>query len=425
MRNEDDSFVCQAIRILDCVVLTTFSLLVFLSIVGIADYQVNWAASLNRINGVADNVLLIVSLLKIFLYFDKNRVDAIIGGGLLSFFVLLNLLNQCDYVQLVALIVSMMGIKFEKIVKVYISVEGITLLVTFLASVIGLISNVYEERYTALVKNIYCLGFSGHNTPMALCLMLSLALAYHTRKSKVRIQIIVLLMLFLTFMYTITGSNSSFIIGMVIMVLTIFEYILSESVENRIILKMRTGFLSGLRFAPFYSLLFTILGMCYYGRFGRIGLHFYTLVSRFEIIYWELGLAGLHMPFYALREANKEGVNFPYFLSEDIESGAYNNVDFNLLRGLGELKRGQLFGGSDIEYFNILLFDGLMVLLPYILLSVYMMNRAYKKKEFILIICIAGSIFYGNFEALKSGYTALQLFFVALFADLNEECSLQ
>lgn len=421
MRNEDDSFACQAIKILDCVALTTFSLLVFLSIVGIADYQVDWPASLNRINGVADNVLLIVSLLKIFLYFDKNRVDAIIGGGLLSFFVLLNLLNQCDYVQLVALIVSMMGIKFEKIVKVYISVEGITLLVTFLASAIGLISNVYEERYTALVKNIYYLGFSGHNTPMALCLMLSLALAYHTKKSKVRIQIIVLLMLFLTFMYTITGSNSSFIIGMSIMVLTILEYISSATVENRKFLKTRAILLSILRFAPIYSMLFTILGICYYGRFGRIGLHFYTLVSRFEIIYWELGLAGLHMPFYALREANKEGVNFPFFLSEDLESGAYNNVDFNLLRGLGELKRGQLFGGSDIEYFNILLFDGLIVLIPYILLSMYLLYKIHKKKEYVLMLCIVGSIFYGNFEALKSGYVALQLFLVALLSDCDND----
>lgn len=421
MKILNESFDCYFAKILDCMALATFSLMIFLSIIGMANYQVVWFLSLDEINGVADCVFLIISLLKIFLYFDKNRVNAAIGVGLLSFFILLNVLNQCNYVQLVALIVSMMGIKFERIAKVYISVEGITLLVTILAATFGLISNVNEQSYNSLVKTFYLLGFSGHNPPMALCLMLSLALVYLTRSSKVRIQISILLILFMTLMYIVTGSNSSFIIGIGVLILSIADYVI-EKIDNRKLLKVRSDFMSALRFAPLYSVLFTILGILFYGRFGRLGSHLYTLVSRFEIAYWELGLSGVHMPFYSLREANKDGVNFPYFLSEKLESGVYNNVDFNLLRGLGELKRGQLFNGSDIEYINILLFDGVIVLLPYIVLSIYLLHKTYKKKEYVLILCIAGSIFYGNFEALKSGYTALQLFFVALLADFNYDC---
>lgn len=413
------------IKILDTVALATFAVIIFLSIVGIADYQVTWFISLDKLNGFADKVLLITALCKVFLYFDEDKTSALIGGGLLVFFIALNLLNQCNYVQVITLIVSMMGTRFEKIAKVFFSVEGTTLILTFILSALGVISNEHAEKPSRVVKNIYSLGFSNHNPPMALWLMLVLAVLYLARNSRFRIQVCVVMMTLTVPMYMITGSNTSFLIGIFIMALAVANYALPEKDEDSLLVKLKVGFMSGLRLAPVYSFLFTVLGICFYGRFGRKGLPLTTLLHRFEIIYWELKLSGVPMPFNALREAHIADVNFPFFLSNDLESGAYNNVDFNLIRGLGELKRGQLFGGSDIEYFNILLFDGLMVLLPYIMLSIYLMHKTYKNKEYILMLCIAGSIFYGNFESLKSGYTALQLFLVALFADLSKECSVQ
>ena len=407
------------IRILNVIALAIFSMLVFLSIVGIADYQVIWFISLDKLNGLADIVLLIIALCKVFIYFDEDRTSALIGGGLLFFFIVLNQLDQCNYVQLIALIVSMMGIKIEKIAKVYVSVEGTTLILTFVLSAVGVISNEHAETTSRVIKNIYSLGFSNHNPPMALWLMLVLAIVYLTRNSKFRIQVCVGMMALNVLLYVITGSNASFFIGMFILTLAIMDYVIPEKNENNLLSKLKVSFMSGLRLASLYSIFFTVLGICFYGRFGRKGLPLTTLLHRFEIIYWELKLSGLPMPFYTLREAHMADVYFPYFLSDDLESGVYRNVDFNLIRGLGEIKRGQLFSGSDIEYFNILLFDGLMVLLPYVIFSIYLMHKAYKKKEYILMLCIAGSIFYGNFEALKSGYSALQVFVVILLADCN------
>ena len=420
MKNENQ-IIKYVILVLDIIALTVFCIMAFMSVVELANYNVIWPISLPTLWTKLDRLLIFVAFIKIYLYFDKDRKSSIIGLCLLCFILLLKQLSQCDYVQIAALIVSMLGIRFEKIVNVYVSSVGVSLIITYLMAILGIIPNIKEVTPWRRVESMYYMGFTGHNPPMALWLffLLGLFCLLSKKKSAIRIVIVIASMLMTILLFVATDSNTSFIIAFGVSAFALLNFLLPDRIKNFLGKTLDFIFYPVMIFVPVISFFITLVGICLYGKVGNTEGMTNTIFSRFMIIYWELKLSGLPMPFHHTREADIGSVDFSYFLSYDLDSGMYDNVDYNLFRGLGAIKRGQLFGGSDIEYFNILLFDGLMILVPYILLTMYLMYKAYKTKNHVLMVCIAASVFYGNFEALKSGYTAFQLFFVALLSDLS------
>jgi len=408
----------EALKFIDAITLGIFAILVFLSVIGMAVYDVSWPFNTLILSNIFNEILLFIALIKVYVYFDKDRITAIIGLLLLSFFLMLHIIGQCNYEQVISLIVAMMGIRIEKIIKVYVATTGTTLLITFIAAITGMIFNGSVLIPSRVVKQVYYLGFSGHNPPMALWLFFSLALLYLIKDTDKNIIIVFIMICITICLYLATGSNTSFIIAIVCHIAGLVNFIIVERKKSKTAIKISRNIAAAMIFVPLISILITVVGLIVYGKYGRTE-HLTTLSHRYEILYWEFSMSGVKMPFQALRDVNAATVDFSYFLSEDITSEVYKNIDFNLFRGLGTLTRGQLFGGSDIEYGNILLYDGLMVLFPYRILSIYLLYRVYRKKEYILMICIVASVFYGNFEALKSGYTVCQIMLLPLFANVG------
>lgn len=399
MRNRGIENKIEIKQYLDNTVLILCGILFFVSIISKDANYFIWPIDIGRVVECITNILLIIGLIKIYIYFDTNRNMAIIATAMLAFFAYMKAIGYCDYFYLLACIVACFNTSFDSISKIYVAVVSSNLLVRFFLAFLGLIDNeriFYSARF---IKNIYSVGYSSHNTFMGFWLFLMMDLISVLRFSGFYYYIMLIICLGISLiLFLLTGSNTATIICVLFLATAFFSNVIEMRVRTGQLLTIKKRVLSFLVYMPIYALIILYVGLVVYGRFGYIN-SIWTLMDRYGLFY---------------RALLKLGVPVPY-ADRNIEP-LYDNINYSIFWGM----RGYKFNGIeyfDIEYAKIIIENGIIVLSIYLLLQVILLYRLKSANQFLLFICYCCTVLYGCFEGAVINYFGCAIFLLLAFSD--------
>lgn len=350
------------------------------------------------------NILFIIGLVKIFLYYERTKKNAIFALLLLVFVFVLKIIGISDYLQVLIPVIALYGISFDETVKMYVAASGITLITILFASLIGIIPNTITNSNHAIMSYRSTLGFSNSNHFMGFYLFFVLGFLYFARKAKYIYVIIFTVMISTIILFSMSGSFTPTLIIFIVCLCM---------VVNRFLTKFKNGFRFEkiLQFCGYImTALPIILLICEIAAMFLCGKYFSTnntnsMILRFLNAYKTLEKVGVKMP-----------VNI---VTED---SIFLDIDYNIWIGLGK----NVYPGTeyvDTIYLNMLIQDGLIVLVPYISLQVYTLFRLLKQKEYNLMLLCSASILYGLSEVFTVSFVASEVFLWVLFSQevIDEE----
>ncbi len=377
---------------LDNLILISYSFLIIFPIVGTAQFVYQWPSIITLLRYRIPHVVFVIAVCKsIFAMKEKNRIIAIL---LLVMALICKKLGLCDYLFVTSFMVAFANIDFERCAKVYVATVGMTLMATLICSLTGFIPNYYifvpgrEEMY-------YTLGFGGHNAFMAYWMFVALALLYlyHGSKRKIAVIVSVLAMTFL--IHYATDSHTGMFLISFVSALMLADLIV-KNYNKELGIRIKTKIAKVLIGTPIYSLVITIAGVFFYNKYQRTLIN-NTVISRFHLVCSALERLGIMLPYQTISSDER-----------------VSDVAFNWITGTGVAD----FGAGDNLFGNLLTRDGLMILVPFLAIQVYIMYRAYQKREYLLVLICAIINIYCIFESVLLDI-AFTLFFMVIFANLE------
>ncbi len=380
-------------RYLDTALYFMYATLIFLSMIESAVYRIQLPIALYKFTNFFTSICLIYSLVKIWLYFDKDRRKSVTAMIFLTMAVILYLMGLCDYLLLVALIVAVFNSDYDRLIKFYTITVSVVLIVTFLCATTGVIKNISEYLPERRESAMYSLGFVSHNAFVVYYLFVSLAFIYITRKSKYQICVLILLSFISCVLYYFTASYTATILNILACLSVILGKVMSNLKYSSWASKVHRYFCYNLILSPIYSVIVTTIGVLFYNRFQRTILDG-TLISRYYILDTALEIAGARLPFQTIdpSEVSKE-ISFNWLLGTGTENG----------------------GGGDILYGRIFLNDGLVVLFVYVFIHVFMLYSCYKRKEFEMLVILSVVAVLGAIESVALDFK-FYIFELVLFS---------
>lgn len=377
------------IRCIDSVILLVFFALAILDILLVSKIGSNLDAS--KLKEIADDILLVLGLLKIFFYFDSNRKKVIFALSFLTLALVLKNHVSLDYWHIVVTVFAAFNINFQSIVKCYIAAILPTLFIIYFSAITGIIDDGYEESSSRIVRKIYDLGMGHHSWFMIFWLFLVLCILYITEEYRYRFWIVLLIEMMTAILWLHTGSNTATIS----VFLVCFTYQLSLVIKN----DLRTFFYNLIGCVsvcmPLISAIITILGVVFFGTYGYANMPS-TMMNRFKNILYALELYGVNLPF-----------------ETDIES--YNDVYFSFLLG-AQGNSAKIGYQMDNLYGRLFIFGGSILFGVYFTLQIYVRYKAKREKDFLLLIIFGTIAIFGISEARAFTNSACIIFSLILFA---------
>ena len=389
----EDIYLIKLVSILDCGVLLLYSILVLQGILRDSNLL---SSKIIIDNGILTVVLLFSGLTKVFLYFDADEEKALKALGLMSVIVVGKAVGYNDYMTLGALILAAYNMDFTKLAKVHVAVTFVTLGIIFILSLFGLVESVEYNEPSRVVRSFGSLGFANHNYFMLFWLFALLALLFLVYGKRLQLLYYVFLIMITIFLWKLTGCNTVVIIGGFACLLSLLYSILSRCNNVSIGKTIREKMSLLLVGMPFYGAVFTMIGLYLVGRYGY-GEKLFSLWDRFGLLYRALERLGCYVPFNMIDESDR-----------------ITDISFSLLNGIG---RNEYPGPEyfDILYGKLFILDGLIAVLIYILICFGIMYKAYRLKQFNILIFMASYVFLGFVEATAiskvPGYIGLMFLF--------------
>lgn len=394
----NNKVLARLVTWLDMIALVAYCFIVAESMVVSATY-VLWGSVTISSNWVYV-LLLIIAVVKLFLFFEKSRAKVIAGIILLVAAYWLRNKGLYDFTFLIIPMLAFINTKFTDVVKAYICSAAPTLIIIALTSVWGFIPNQTETDLTRLVADMQFLGFPHHNFFMMYFLFVLFAVIYLVRDKKYRIWIHLLFMLLTIMFWLITGSNTSAFIGVgTCMILLLDDFMMRlKSDKARKLQERILAFFVGM---PIYGVLITLIGALLVIFLGH-GNPNSTMLSRFRIAAVALEATGLE---------------FPVRYSEEpvIENWSW-------LFGTGGERWYSVYGWEpDNLYVMLFMANGFAILLPYLACQVQVRYRLYRNRRFTLGVICAMIVVFGLMECHAVRDLGCAVFSILMFTDLSLE----
>ncbi len=341
------------------------------------------------------NILLVMAVIKMFVCLDISDQRTIGAIVLLAMSVIFKHFGLGDCTFLIIPMVALYGVNFRTVAKVFASTAIFGLIVILISSLTGIIQNATVERPDSVRGAAYQLGFEHHNWFMMYWLFAMFAMIYIFKKNKLRVLLYMVFALITIALWLITDSNTSGIIGVAVCIVMIIDYLVHMVVRKAgpTLRGIQKGLLKLTIVMPVLAVILTFLGCVYFGHFGY-QIFPETMLSRFYLA--DAALEAL-------------GVNLPFSVTVDRW-----DVPFSWLTGTGQ---AVYINGYSIDnvYAKLLIENGYIILIPYIILQMFVRYKLYKSNQYVLaLICAAISIF-GILESRAFTTYACALFSMLLF----------
>lgn len=342
------------------------------------------------------NIFLVIGLLKIYLFFDEDRKKACLALSLLAIIIIGKFIDYSDYLLLGSMILATYNMDFSKIAKVHVATVSTTLIIIFILSYLGIISNAQVTTQNRLIAVQQNLGFENHNYFMLFWIFDLLAIVYLVYEKKLRVLFILVLSSISVGLWMMTGCNTGLVVCLFCCTISLFFIIVDRGDNDfvKLFLKKISFIMVGM---PIYGAFATIIGLYMFGRIGY-RVRFQTLMDRFGLLYKALEKLGMPMPFSVV-EKNE----------------VFRDVSFNIITGLGS----EQYPGS--EYFDnlygkLFILDGLIVVTIYIGITTYIMFKAYKYNSQKVLIFMATYVLLGLVESTAISKTPGNIGMLLLFS---------
>ena len=398
----------QLLYSLNIISLFLCAVLIFVRFINFARYSFIWPDFLQNIQENTVKIVFVISLLKLFLIFIKDKRKAIFATILLFLFTMLysgGIIN-IRFFSTLLLIINTIEIDFENIAKVYACSVGVLLTSNIICVLVGIVPDIVGDGSGRKVRYLHGMGFGNHNAFMAYWFFYALTLAYIIKKTRNRAVGLILIIILTIVFWLFTGSNTS-TIAAIGALCSILVYYAIEKFQYLMYIpaKYREFILKFLICIPLLCVLITIIGTIAYAKYGYIKNLPSTMMSRFRLTYEGLVSLGIKI----------------HFRAEDVIP-VYEDIKFNFLTGLW----GQTYPGEayfDSLYSDLLIRDGLIVLVPYVMAQVYVMYLAYKRQEYELLLILVFKSVYGLMENYAIYTIGCGLFEFLIFSSWGDKIS--
>ncbi len=390
--NNQERYIKKYGTLLDCIILVLCSALVTKSVLGTSTFLVS--DSFIDIE-IIYKILLVLTFIKLYFCFDINDKKYIGAVGLLFLTIIFYKAGLSDYRHLVFIIVALYEVPFEDVAKVFALSSGFCLVVILIASLTGSIQNAVSLREGSAMGHAYLLGFEHHSWLMMHWLCVMYAVIYIVRKSRFRVMIYAALMIITAIMWIVTDSNTSGIVGIMVCGVMILDSVVRMRVKpiKPAMCRIQDSLLKISIVMPILAVVITILGCLYYGFFGY-SVFSTNMLSRFRLTLTALEALGVQLPFSVTDENWGTSINWLF--------GTGSTVSF----------RGYVL---DNVYAKLLIENGLIILIAYLVLEMIVRYGLYKKKQYSLALMCFGVSIFGILESRAFTTSSCTLLSMLLF----------
>ncbi len=383
----------KVIEFFDDFFVITYMLIIIRSMVDTALYSAVWPEYVDLSLDMLIKICVLFAVIKLYYYYNEYKIEAMIALGMLIVSFIFKNMGINDYLYLVIPIVASFKTSFSKLSRAYLATVITILIATATLSILGFIPNYYEHNEGRFIQDFYSLGFTSHNSFAAFFLFASFAYLYLIRNCKHKLLLIIGDLLAIIFVWYCTGSNTSTVIGIFVCVMLIVNYVIEENNSHITHIRIKNLILKFMIGMPLYGIAVTIAGVLYFNAY-QYSRMINTLVFRYQILCAALEKVGVSLPFQTI-----DSTLIDY------------STGFNILTGVKEAD----FEFGDILYGQMLLRDGLIILVPYLIIHLWILYRLYAHKEYELFIICVGVSVTCCFESLVFDI-AFSIFELLLFA---------
>ena len=393
--NNTDALIKKYGIILDFIVLMFIP---FLVIQPILEGSVLTAIPSSMVAQTVYGILLIIAAVKLFFVFSISDKKSVMAVVLLCRAIVFKQLGIVDVTYLVIPMVALYGVDFKSVAKVFSLSAAFSLFVILFSSLTGLIQNVSLTRQGSIRGYVYQLGFKHHNLFMIFWSFLLLAIIYIVQKNKYRIIYIDILLIVTVIAWLFSDSNTSAILDVIVCGIMIADYVIRAAIKRSTTLMrdIQRALIKFSVFMPIVAIFITILGCVYFGYFGYKYLP-HNMLSRFYVIDSALESLGAKLPFSVTEE--RWDIPFNWFVGAGQTVVVKDNTIDNI-------------------YACLLIENGCIVLISYVLLQLKIRYMLYRNNQYVLaLICSVISIF-GILEPSAFSNFSCSLFSMLLFTKI-------
>lgn len=383
------------IDICDTIVLCSYIFASVTLLLRLIENYVVWPGIWNRTYNATITLWLCYAIFKLILWCFEDFKHAIIPSVMLIAAYVGKRLELCDYLPLVSLMIVMHNVSFERLAKMYCTAIGTILCITAVSAVIGYLPNYYTTAGGREGEYFYTLGFLAHGSFGAYWLAVVVLLIYLVRRQKYKAIYYVVIAVISTLIYLVTKARGSYYVIMATMALLIFDGIIrkliSQNKKSVKLMRVVSAIACGI---PLYCTAINLYMVWY---FENVNSNFLgTVAGRIYLTHLAFMKIGLVLP------------GCKRYIDE-------SEAIFNWLTGTGSI----FSSAGEPLYTELLVNDGLVVLVPFVLTMVWIMIRAWKKEQYHIIVmfCLVSA-----YSVLESSYWFIDYYAVwmVLFSNWNE-----
>lgn len=391
--------VAKYIEVLDIIALITYGFMIFTSLSRTAKFLTAWPNDWYSLQELSIKVWLVIAVIKLILFFETSKKEVIAATILLGLTVVGKFVGINNYLYVVAPIVMFFRTPFQKIARCYLTIVGTNLIIIVLYALMDVIPDYYIPISGRGDRLIHHLGFSNHNAIMAYWLFIfltAICLLGLEKKRHIRLIFLTALLSISGILYYLTDSKTSFLLILAMGLIVLVEWIIPNKVRSPYCKRIQDVIFRGMHLVPLFAIIVTAAGTLIYNITGYRGTGaISTLFSRYYLLNNALESVGVRLPHQTI---NLESIN--------------QEISFNWLIGTG----ADNLGGGDILYGNLLLRDGLIAVVLYLVIQFYMLYKAYKNKNHIFFLVLVLLAVFGCTESCALDI-AFSVFSCLLFAD--------
>ncbi len=351
---------------IDTIAIFLYCFMIFYSMVKSFDYRVLWPDWWSKTWNVSVVLCTAIAMYKIYIYFDTYRVHACICLALIVISTIIKLTSSNDYISLIAATVMFFGTKYKNILKAMVISIGVFLVISCLCALVGIIPNNAQET-RGQIK--YSLGYIEHNGFMLYFYLMVLGLSLLIKEYRIIFSVVTCVITYI--LYHITGSVTSTAMIFFFALMVVLYELCKKNRALRSIYDVLLKFLMGL---PIYNFLILAAGALYFNIYKRTEVDT-TFVAR---LYW-------------IDKALEES-NFPLPQSNFEPT----DVKFNLLWGIAGAYN---INPGETLYMSLFISWGLLALVPCMIFLLYGSVKAYRKRDYAVLLVILSLAFIGISEA--------------------------
>lgn len=356
----------------------------------------NW----DTIEDFCHKIMLLIGLIKIYYLFDIRRRDCVFALFLLIILSLYKFISGGNSIDFLIPIIALFDTDFDDVLKCYLSAAGTSLTIVVIASLLGIIPNIVELSSTKrIVDYRNGLGFYNVDFFPAFFFFVTIAIGCMYRNSKhiVLVTITLIMATIVSFIFTAGLSASiSFLLGSFAIILLIFLTKVSQA--SVVALKIEKIFLFFMLLFPGLAVLIDFAGIILMERLNNSVL--LSVFLRYLYTYNDFVMLGMKLPIEYAGNAQLLDTNYSFWI------GLIGNWDERLTI-------------PHQANMLILIKDGFIILLEYVIMEIYTTYRLIKHKKYILLVYFNTALLFGCFESLPFRYSACALLFWLVFAKVK------